>query len=51
MVLAVQLNRERQFDALWNWSNTFMLILTRKIRTWVISPRSMNTDGTPRDRA
>jgi oligosaccharide reducing-end xylanase len=48
MMIAVQLNKKREFDALWNWSNTYMLV------TDPINPSvgyfawSMSTDGTPR---
>lgn len=30
MMIAVQLNRKREFDALWNWTNTYMLITDQK---------------------
>jgi oligosaccharide reducing-end xylanase len=48
MMIAVQLGKKREFDALWNWSNTYMLITdpgnpSRGYFAW-----SMNTDGTPR---
>ena len=26
MMIAVQLNKKREFDALWNWANTYMLV-------------------------
>jgi oligosaccharide reducing-end xylanase len=26
MMIAVQMDKKREFDALWNWSNTYMLI-------------------------
>ncbi len=48
MMIAVQLDKKREFDALWNWSNTYMLITdsgnpSRGYFAW-----SMNTDGSPR---
>ncbi len=48
MMIAVQLNKKREFDALWNWSKTYMLNTdpanpSRGYFAW-----SMNTDGTPR---
>lgn len=30
MMIAVQLDKKREFDALWNWSNTYMLITDPK---------------------
>ena len=48
MMIAVQLGKKREFDALWNWSKTYMLTTdpanpSRGYFAW-----SMNTDGTPR---
>lgn len=48
MMIAVQLDRKREFDALWNWSKTYMQNTdpanpSRGYFAW-----SMNTDGTPR---
>ncbi len=48
MMIAVQLGKKREFDALWNWSKTYMLMSdpgnpSRGYFAW-----SMNTDGTPR---
>jgi oligosaccharide reducing-end xylanase len=48
MMIAVQLGKKREFDALWNWSKTYMLNTdpanpSRGYFAW-----SMNTDGTPR---
>ena len=48
MMIAVQLGKKREFDALWNWSKTYMLMTdpanpSRGYFAW-----SMNTDGTPR---
>ncbi|QJD99337.1 glycoside hydrolase [Massilia forsythiae] len=48
MMIAVQLGKKREFDALWNWSKTYMQNTdpgnpSRGYFAW-----SMNTDGTPR---
>ena len=48
MMIAVQLDKKREFDALWNWSKTYMLTTdpgnpSRGYYAW-----SMGTDGTPR---
>ena len=48
MMIAVQLDRNHEFDALWNWSNTFMLITDPKNPNVGYFAWSMNTDGTPR---
>jgi endo-1,4-beta-D-glucanase Y len=49
MMIAVQLNKKAEFDALWNWAKTFMYHETaghpgRGYFSW-----SMRTDGTPND--
>jgi len=48
MMIAVQLDKKREFDALWNWSKTYMQNTdpanpSRGYFAW-----SMSTDGTPR---
>lgn len=48
MMIAVQLGKKREFDALWNWSKTYMQTTdpanpSRGYFAW-----SMGTDGTPR---
>jgi oligosaccharide reducing-end xylanase len=48
MMIAVQLGKKREFDALWNWSKTYMLVTdpdnpSRGYFAW-----SMNTGGGPR---
>ncbi len=48
MMTAVQLDKKREFDALWNWSNTYMLITDPKNPNVGYFAWSMNTDGTPR---
>ena len=48
MMIAVQMDHKREFDALWNWSNTYMLITDPKNPNVGYFAWSMNTDGTPR---
>ena len=48
MMIAVQMNKKHEFDALWNWSNTYMLITDPKNPNVGYFAWSMNTDGSPR---
>lgn len=48
MMIAVQLNKKREFDALWNWSNTYMRITDPDDPSVGYFAWSMSTDGTPR---
>jgi len=48
MMIAVQMDKKREFDALWNWSNTYMRITDPKNPNVGYFAWSMNTDGTPR---
>ena len=48
MMIAVELNKKREFDALWNWAHTYMLITDPKDPSVGYFAWSMNTDGTPR---
>jgi oligosaccharide reducing-end xylanase len=48
MMIAVQLGKKREFDALWNWSKTYMLVTDPKDPSLGYFAWSMNTDGTPR---
>ena len=48
MMIAVQMNKKREFDALWNWANTYMLITDPKNPSVGYFAWSMSTDGTPR---
>lgn len=48
MMIAVQLNHKAEFDALWNWANTYMLITDPANPSVGYFAWSMNTDGTPR---
>ncbi|HEY4010249.1 MAG TPA: glycosyl hydrolase family 8 [Acidobacteriaceae bacterium] len=48
MMIAVQLNHKHEFDAIWNWAHTYMLITDPKNPSVGYFAWSMNTDGTPR---
>ncbi len=48
MMIAVQMNKKREFDAIWNWANTYMLITDPHNPSVGYFAWSMNTDGTPR---
>jgi oligosaccharide reducing-end xylanase len=48
MMIAVQLDKKHEFDALWNWSNTYMKITDPNNPDYGFFAWSMNTDGTPR---
>ena len=48
MMIAVQIDKKREFDALWNWSNTYMLVTDPNNPNVGYFAWSMNTDGTPR---
>jgi oligosaccharide reducing-end xylanase len=48
MMIAVELDKKREFDALWNWSKTYMQITDPKNPSVGYFAWSMNTDGTPR---
>jgi len=48
MMIAVQLNKKREFDAIWNWANTYMLVTDEKNPSVGYFAWSMNTNGTPR---
>jgi len=48
MMIAVQLDKKREFDALWNWSKTYMLVTDPKNPSVGYFAWSMGTDGTPR---
>ncbi len=48
MMICVELNKKREFDAIWNWANTYMLITDPKNPSVGYFAWSMNTDGTPR---
>jgi oligosaccharide reducing-end xylanase len=48
MMIAVELDKKREFDALWNWANTYMLITDPQNPSVGYFAWSMSTDGTPR---
>ncbi len=48
MMIAVQMDKKREFDAIWNWANTYMLITDPKNPSVGYFAWSMGTDGTPR---
>jgi oligosaccharide reducing-end xylanase len=48
MMIAVELGKKREFDALWNWAVTYMLITDPANPSVGYFAWSMNTDGTPR---
>jgi oligosaccharide reducing-end xylanase len=48
MMIAVQLGRKPEFDALWNWSRTYMYHADPAHPAYGFFSWSMNPDGTPR---
>jgi oligosaccharide reducing-end xylanase len=48
MMIAVEMDKKREFDALWNWANTYMRITDPQNPSVGYFAWSMNTDGTPR---
>jgi oligosaccharide reducing-end xylanase len=48
MMIAVQLGHKREFDALWNWSKTYMLTTDPANPSVGYFAWSMGTDGSPR---
>ena len=48
MMIAVELDKKREFDALWNWAKTYMLITDPGNPSAGYFAWSMGTDGTPR---
>ena len=48
MMIAVQLDKKREFDALWNWAHTYMLITDPRNPSVGYFAWSMGTDGSPR---
>jgi oligosaccharide reducing-end xylanase len=48
MMIAVQMNKKREFDAIWNWANTYMLVTDPANPSYGYFAWSMNVDGTPR---
>lgn len=48
MMIAVELGHKREFDALWNWSKTYMQVTDPSDPSVGYFAWSFNTDGTPR---
>jgi len=49
MMIAVQLNKKDEFDALWNWAKTYMYIADPKHPSFGYFSWSCKTDGTPNE--
>lgn len=49
MMIAVQLNKKAEFDALWNWAKTYMYISSAAHPSQGYFSWSMKTDGTPNE--
>ena len=49
MMIAVQLDKKAEFDALWNWARTYMYHDDPKHPAYGYFSWSMKTDGTPND--
>jgi len=49
MMIAVQLNKKAEFDALWNWAKTYMYISSTSHPSQGYFSWSMKTDGTPNE--
>lgn len=48
MMIAVELSKKREFDAIWNWAHTHMLITDPNNPSVGYFAWSLNTNGTPR---
>ena len=48
MMISVQLDKKREFDALWNWAKTYMLVTDQLNPSVGYFAWSMGTDGSPR---
>jgi oligosaccharide reducing-end xylanase len=48
MMICVELDKKREFDAIWNWAHTYMLITDPRNPSFGYFAWSMSTDGTPR---
>jgi oligosaccharide reducing-end xylanase len=49
MMIAVQLNKKAEFDALWNWAKTYMYVGDPKHPSYGYFSWSCKTDGTPNE--
>lgn len=48
MMIAVELDKKREFDAIWNWANTYMRVTDPANPSFGYFTWSMYVDGTPR---
>jgi oligosaccharide reducing-end xylanase len=48
MMISVELDKKREFDAIWNWAHTYMLVTDPENPSVGYFAWSMSTDGTPR---
>src|SRR5215469_1613380 len=46
MMIAVQLNKKAEFDAIWNWAKTYMYVSDPKVPSYKFFAWSCKTDGT-----
>ncbi|MGB6199092.1 MAG: glycosyl hydrolase family 8 [Candidatus Acidiferrales bacterium] len=49
MMISVQLNKKKEFNALWNWAKTYMYISDPKHPSYGYFSWSCKTDGTPNE--
>src|ERR1039457_1907721 len=49
MMIAVQLDKKKEFDAIWNWARTFMYIVDPKHPSYRFFSWSCKTDGRPNE--
>lgn len=49
MMISVQLNKKKEFDAIWNWAKTYMYISDLKHPSYGYFSWSCKTDGTARE--
>ena len=49
MMISVQLNQKKEFDALWNWAKTYMYISDAKHPSYGYFSWSCKTDGSPNE--
>ena len=49
MMISVQLNKKKEFDALWNWAETYMYISDPRHPSYGYFSWSCKTDGTPNE--
>jgi len=49
MMIAVHLDKNKEFDAIWNWARTFMYIADKRHPSYEYFSWSCNTDGRPNE--